>query len=84
MAEWYDEHNLPEDLQNDLDDIIGDDDRLAELFDAALFDHIHGAGGDDHKELVQELADYLAEHYGIDIDEDLDSFWEDWRAWYEG
>jgi hypothetical protein len=81
---WYDDYDLPQDLRDDLDDIIGNDNHLADLFEAALFDGIHGAGGDSHKELVQDLADYLAEQYGIDIDEDLDAFWEDWRTWYEG
>jgi hypothetical protein len=77
LAEWYDEYDLPDRLESNLDDIIDNDDYLAGLIEDAFFDHVHGNELD-----YGDLKDYLAEEYGIDFDEVFD--WDGWRDWYEG
>lgn len=89
---WDDEYNVPEDWNSaeidmygdfvDIDERIGEDQYLQELFHEALFHDIHGHGGPEHDFLMDQLAEYLLNEYDLLFDEIFD--WEGWREWYEG
>lgn len=88
---WDDDYSIPAGwseteakLYDDFveaDDRIGNDAFLQGLFDAALFEGIHGGGGPEHDFLMDSLREYLEDTYGIDFDDIFD--WEAWREWYE-